>query len=170
MSQLPRWAWVAIGAGLLVAAFSAGRFSAPVQTEVQEVEKIVYQDRVVEKVVVKRAKAEEKVVFIDRTITDAGVHELITERTKTDETEKTKDEVDRTTSAEKQREQKATTTLRPDWRIGALVGASLREPALPLSGNLVLGVQVERRVVGGVSVGAWANTVGAAGGVVSVEF
>ena len=51
-----------------------------------------------------------------------------------------------------------------------LVGASLREPLVPIAGPLVLGASVERRIVGGLSAGAWLNTVGAAGASVSLEF
>ena len=51
-----------------------------------------------------------------------------------------------------------------------LVGASLREPLLPVAGPLVLGASLERRIVGGLSAGAWLNTVGAAGASLSVEW
>lgn len=162
-----RWA---IGLALLVAAFSAGRFTAPVRVETktewrdlstQELTRGMNFTRVVTRTITKN---------VVTTITDAGttITDLSVVR-EGDDTHAREDtaakRVDSSTGTAMQ-----TATVRPDWRIGALVGASLKEPALPLTGNLVIGVQVERRIVGGVSVGAWANTVGAAGGVVSVEF
>lgn len=63
------------------------------------------------------------------------------------------------------------TTARPDWRVGVLVGGQFAgKPALEFAGPLVLGGQVERRIVGEVWVGAWGLTSGAAGGSVAVGF
>ena len=170
-AKLKRFGVIALAVVVSSAAgFSAGRFSAPLKVETKEVERVVYQDRVVEKVITKKVKAEDRVVYIDRTITDAGVRELITETTKTLEGERTKDESTRDLMHESDKQREVKTVLRPDWRASVLVGASMREPALVITGPLVIGVQVERRIVGGVSLGVWANTVGAAGASGSIEF
>lgn len=155
----------------LVGAFSAGRFSAPLQVETREVEKVVFKDRIVERVVEVKAKAETKVVYRDRVVTKEGeIRERIVERTDTKEDTKRDDTktVDRVVERERIIENKI--TLRPNWRVGVLAGASLAKPLVPIAGPLVLGVQVEHRIAGGVSAGVWINTVGAAGAVVSVEF
>lgn len=57
------------------------------------------------------------------------------------------------------------------YRIGAQVGASWREPAVPIAGPLVLGVTVDVRL-GDLPVwlGAWGGTYGAAGGAITGEF
>jgi hypothetical protein len=171
-----RWALVALASVLLlVGAFSAGRFSAPLKVETRDVEKVVYQDRVVEKVVTveTKAKAETKVVYRDRVVTkDGTVTERVVERTDTKEDTKadTMAAADTSHTIVTEKENTAKTTLRPDWRVGVLFGASLAKPLVPISGPLVVGVQAEHRITGGLSAGLWANSVGAAGLVVSVEF
>lgn len=153
------------------AAFSTGRLTAPEKVEVREVEKVVWKDRVVEKVVTKRAKAEERVVYVDRVVSPKGeVREKRVTTTKADTREVA--DLGRTTESIGSTEKSAssTSTLRPDWRVGVLVGASLQEPLVPIAGPLVLGASLERRIVGGLSAGAWVNTVGAAGASLSLEF
>lgn len=167
---------IAAGVALaLVASFVGGRFSAPLKVETRDVEKVVFKDRVVEKIVTveKAAKVETKIVYRDRVIMKDGT---ITEREveKTDaktDTEKTADaskvevrEVEKLVTVEK------ITTLRPDWRVGILAGASIREPLVPIAGPLVLGLEVDRRIIGGFSAGVWVNTSGAAGVALSLEF
>lgn len=167
---------VALGAVLLLAcAFSAGRFSAPLKVEEREVERVVYRDRVVEveKIVEVQAKAETKIVYRDRVVKpDGEVHEREVERTDT------REDTSRVADSKREAEREATrervvekvVTLRPDWRVGVLAGATWREPAIPLAGPLVLGAQVDRRIIGGLSVGVWFNTVGAAGAALTLEF
>lgn len=178
---------VAISAAVVllvaVGGFSAGRFSAPLKVETKEVEKVVYKDKIVEKVVEKvvmvevKAKAETKIVYVDRVITKEGeVRERIVERTGTTENTNTNtnvavtDDTNRTSEGSKTVEVIKTVTLQPNWRVGILVGASLKDPFIPIAGPLVLGAQVEHRIFGGLSGGLWINTVGAAGAVVSMEF
>ena len=166
----PAWVKVSIGLALLVAAFSAGRFTAPVKVETRVEWKDLSTQELTRGMNFTRTLTRVVKRDVVTTITDAGT--TITDRTiehEGDASAATEDVTAKRVDSS-QGSQVQTTTVRPDWRVGALVGASLKEPALPLSGNLVLGVQVERRIIGGVSVGAWANTVGAAGGVVSVEF
>lgn len=152
---------------LLALAFSAGRFTAPEQ--VREVEKIAWKERAAEKKAEAKTKVVDRVVYVDRVVTAQGeVREKRTTRTLTDARELA--EVSKTTESSGSAEKSTVTTLRPDWRVGVLAGASLREPLVPLAGPLVIGVEVERRILGGVSAGVWANTSGAAGALVSVEF
>lgn len=167
-----RRALAAVGVVLALAgAFSAGRFSSPEKVRTLEVEKIVYRDRVVEKVVTQKAKAVDRVVYVDRVVTPEGeVREKRTTRTLTDARETVDAAKTLESSGESSRRAESLTTARPDWRVGVLVGASLREPLVPVAGPLVLGASVERRIVGGLSAGAWVNTVGAAGASVSLEF
>lgn len=170
-----RWIKLALLAlGLVVAAFSAGRFSAPEQVR----ERIEYRSLAVEDITAgfKWGKASTRTRTVKRdvvtTITDAGttIVDKTIEREGEGATENAEatEKIARTESTEKIAEK--ITTLRPDWRIGVQIGASLRAPALHITGPLVLGASVERRIVGGVSLGLWANTVGAGGASVSVEF
>lgn len=158
--------WIAGVLALVIIAglaFSAGRFSAPLQVETRDVERVVYRDRVV----TVKAKAETKVIYRDRTVTpDGAVRDLTT--TRTDTREGSASTGDHASETERKAETK--TTLRPDWRVGAKAGASLVTPALTLSGPVVVGVEVERRIAGGVSAGVWVNSVGAAGVGISMEF
>lgn len=149
---------------LLGLAFAAGRFTAPEQ--VREVEKLVWKDRIIEKVVTKKAKAVDRVVYVDRTVLPSGeVREKTSTRTITDARET--NDVAKTTESTGE---KITTPARPDWRVGALVGASLREPLLPIAGPLVLGAHVERRIAGPFTMGLWFTTGGAAGLSATGEF
>ncbi len=179
-----RVAWVPVAAVVALAgAFSAGRFSAPEKVVTKEVE--VFKDRVVEKVVTKevevvkvvKAKAETKIVYRDRVITpDGTVKEHEEERTETKEDEKTDGE--RKTDTEKVAERvveklvtvEKTVALRPDWRVGVLVGVQWPQPLLPFAGPMVLGVHADRRIVGGLYAGLWAHTGGSFGLGVSFEF
>lgn len=64
-----------------------------------------------------------------------------------------------------------TELTKPGWRVGVQAGATWKEPALQLTGPLVIGVSVEARLARTpVSVGAWGSTFGAAGASLSVEF
>lgn len=162
---------IALGAVLaLVGAFSVGRFTAPreVETRVewrdlstQELTKGMNFTRVVTRVVRRD---------VVTTITDAGttITDRSIEREGDDTAARETETAKRTDSSEGV--QVRTVTVQPAWRVALQAGASLREPAIPLTGPLVLGVQVEHRIAGGVSAGVWANTVGAAGVSLSAEF
>lgn len=155
---------------LLGLSFSAGRFTAPVKTDVREVEKVVWKDRVVEKVVTKRAKAVDRVVYVDRVVLPSGeVREKTSTRTLTDARELV-DSGKTSESAGKAESSSSSTTVRPDWRVGALAGASLREPLVPIAGPLVIGAHVERRIIGPFTVGVWGLTSGAFGVSATGEF
>lgn len=159
----------------LAGAFVGGRFSAPLQVQTVDVVKVAFQDRevvrVVEKVV--QAKAQTRVVYRDRVIATDGTvteHEFEKTDTKTD-TVKTSNGVkvsDRVGATESSHTQ--TVTLRPSWRVGLTVGASWPKPLLAFAGPLVVGLQVDYRIVGGLTAGLWLNTFGAAGVGLSLEF
>lgn len=166
--------WIAVAVAVLlvgVGAFSAGRFTAPLKTETR----IEWRELTVEDLTrgYTFARTVNRTVYrnVITTITpDAGtvIADTSIEREGTDEHGADQLTTKRTTDTA--RERVTTVTLRPDWRVGLQVGASLVTPALPITGPLVLGASVERRIVGGVSAGLWANTVGAGGASVSVEF
>lgn len=160
-----------IAAGLalvvVVIAFVVGRFTAPVET--RDVERVVFKDRVVEKVVEKAARVETRIVYRDRVTTKEGT---VTER-----------EIERTAEAEGATrgtssvatsagnlEHSTTTVVRPNWRVGVLAGATVKEPLVSLAGPLVIGLEVDYRIAGGLSAGVWANTSGAAGAALALEF
>lgn len=150
--------------------FSLGRLTAPPKVEVREVVKVEWKDRVVEKVVTRKAKAVDRVVYVDRVVSPEGeVREKRVTTTKADTREVA--DLGRTTESTGKAEAViSNSTPKPDWRVGVLVGASLREPLVPIAGPLVLGANVERRILGPVSLGAWATTGGAAGASLSAEF
>lgn len=159
----------------LAAAFSAGRFTAPERVQVREVERVEWRDRIVEKrvEVAAAARVETRVVYRDRVITkDGTVTEHEVERSGAVTETKTETKVDRAEEHEGKREvvREVRVEVRPDWRAAVLVGASVREPLLPVAGPLVVGVEVDRRIIGGLSAGVWASTVGAAGVSLSLEF
>jgi len=65
------------------------------------------------------------------------------------------------------------TAERPQWSVTALAGASLGSPPhlIPgLPGPLVVGAQLERRILGPLSAGLWATSSGAGGVSVRLEF
>lgn len=160
----------------LVGSFSAGRFSAPLKVETRDVERVVFKDRIVEKIVTVevKAKAETKIVWRDRVITKEGVvteHEI--EKTDTKEDTKKTADVDRvvTRDAERVVTVEKIVTLRPSWRVGVLAGASFQTPLLPIAGPLVLGVEAQYRIAGGLWAGLWTLPQhGAVGASISFEF
>lgn len=155
----------------LAAAFSAGRFSAPL--EVQTVDKVVWKEREQSNTAetTKKAKAKAKKVVTDTVKKPDGT--VVIKRVET---------VDEKSGVEKMAEgvvvrdvagdslKQTTTTLRPDWRVTLQVGASWQTPALNFAGPVVVGAQVDRRIYGGLTGGLWFNTFGAAGAGLSMEF
>lgn len=166
-----KWALrVLLALVLLALAFSAGRFTAPVQVS----ERVEYKTLAVEDItrgftfakrveVIRWRNVVTQITDAGTTITDSsGEHEGALTSGTGAETAKRSEAAEGSTVK--------TVTLRPEWRISGQVGASLVTPALPITGPLVVGVSVERRIIGGVSAGLWGNTVGAGGIVVSGEF
>jgi hypothetical protein len=161
---------------LVIAAtgYSAGRFSAPREVDTRTEYRTEYRTQTVEVVKWKTARA-----LDTRTTTtpvllstpDGGV--LVASKTTTETRERDaasgSTEASTDTHGATSGETSKKVTQQPDWRVGVQVGAGLK-PAVVITGPLVLGASVERRIIGGVSVGVWANTVGAAGASVSLEF
>lgn len=162
---------IALGAVLALGlAFSAGRFTAPREVETR----VDWRDLSTAELTrgMNFTRTVTRTVYRDvvTVVTDAGT--TITDRTIEREGD---DTAARETLAAKRTDSSTgtssrTVTAQPAWRVALQAGASMREPAIPLTGPLVLGVQVEHRIAGGVSAGVWANTVGAAGVVLSAEF
>lgn len=164
------WLAVAVLGGVLV-----GRFIGAAETKTRDVERVVYRDLTVEDITrgftfakqVEVTRWRNVVTAPDGTITDRTI-----EREGSAESGTVTEAITRVETVEVERERivEKTVTLRSDWRVSVLAGASLRDPLLPIAGPLVLGMSAERRIAGGLSVGLWVNTFGAAGGVVSMEF
>ncbi len=172
----PYLALFLVGALLAASSFAVGRYSAA-GPDVREVERIVYKDRVVEKIVEVKVKqaAEVKIVYREKTTKPDGTTvERTAERTDTKTDEKTDTKTDTERTAEGTRDvERVVIAQKPDWRVGALVGADVAFN--PLAASLLVGVQVERRIAGPFSVGIWAlvrpSPFGlAAGGSLALEF
>lgn len=166
-----------------VGSFTAGRFSAPLKVETREVERFSVLDLKTEDITrgMSFTKVDQRVIYKNIVTTVAESHDAGTVTTITDTSieryggaldgfvteQEARVEVvhaDREVLVEK------TVTLQPDWRIGVLAGASLREPLIPIASSLVLGVSIERRIAGGFGCGAWLLTAGAAGAICSIAF
>jgi hypothetical protein len=158
---------------ILILAFLGGRYTTP--TKVVETERIVYQEKIVEKIVEKKVEvaAKTKVVYRTTTITKEGETKIV-------EVEKTEKKTEKKTDSETNKDKeivkedtrtKLTEYARPQWKVGALVGYDF-SPVKPLdfAHGLTLGAHVERRLAGPIWVGVWAFHTGAVGASLSVEF
>lgn len=118
-----------------------------------------------------RVVTREKVVTrqVTRRIVERTAHTLPSGETTVRET--TREGIDTSTDAQRRADVEQRPAPAPAWRVSLQVGAAVgREPALQLSGPLVLGASVERRLAGPFSIGAWGSTAGAGGLSVSGEF
>lgn len=82
-------------------------------------------------------------------------------------------EVEKRVDVEKLVEKKVEVQVRPDWRVTPLVGLDVpRAISNPVAAQsaIVFGGQVERRILGPISAGAWGLSNGNVGVAVSVEF
>ena len=164
-----RWlAAVAFALASLAGAYVAGRASAPAKLE--ERERIVYQDRVRVERVVEQAQAKSteaatntRVItrYVKITTPDGGTREeahtdtAAATATKAAESSSSSDRLasERDTFLDQSREKVITRTEPADYGVTALVGWD-RLHARPNVGGLL----VERRIIGGVSIGAWATS------------
>ena len=167
LEPLPAWRVALVAVGVAGAAgftgFGIGRMNALEQVEEHALVLTVTREKTVER----WHRAKDRIVYVERTTSpDGTVLEKRSER-ETERAELARD-VDR--KADTRAETSKVTASRPDWRVGVLAGAAWTPPALTIAGPLVLGVQVERRIIGPFSLGAWGSTVGAAGLSVSGEF
>jgi hypothetical protein len=190
------WRKWLIGAGVLVAthvvAFAFGRYLVPEKVVVQEqvklveVEKqvVVAQEKVrVEKVYIqeesKRIHREEHTVAhpngmvetrktedinVDKVVKENGIQYVDREIIK---------EVEKRVDVEKVVEKRVEVQVRPDWKVTPMVGLDvprvIQNPVAAQSA-IVFGGQVERRILGPISAGAWGLSNGNAGVSVTVEF
>lgn len=166
-------------AGGVAAAFVVGelhgRRSAPAQVETRD--RVVYQDRVIEKRVEVAAKVEtaqtRRHMVRTRVTRPDGTREERTELHVGADTTK----AEQTTHVDAREETRHVTRdtevvvehVRNDWTVSTLVGA---DASLVLRGELrpIFGGLVQRRVLGPVSVGAWGLSSGAGGVSLSLEF
>lgn len=146
--------WFGIGLGVVVfgvLCFGAGRFAAP--TKVQTVVKTETVEKIVEKKVEVAAKT--KVVYVDRVITKEGeVRERIVER----EVEKSRTDTDRTNDRTDTTESSKTVESdAPRLNVSVLAGVDLNPKWQPIegAGPLSLGLSVNYRIAGPLTVGAW---------------
>jgi hypothetical protein len=165
----------------LLAAFFAGRSSVPTRVETKTVERVVYQDRVVTKTVTVQgeAKVETRVVYRDRTTIqkpDGTVVHRDIERTEAD-TESSKvssnsaEKVQETAVQREKAASKVQESASPQWRVNLLAGVEPLHLDRPqLFGPVALGLQVERRIIGPLWVGAFGLSSGVGGVSVGLEF
>jgi hypothetical protein len=168
---VPWWARALALVALVAAAFSAGRFSAPLEVDERVETKVVYRDRIVEKRVEAAARVETRVVYRDRIVKPDGT-KIEREIEKSDAAQHVEKKSERNEERLEARtiEVIKRVEVRPNWRVAASVGGTLREPLVPLAGPLVVGIEIDRRISGGLSLGVWASTQGAAGLTLSFEF
>lgn len=160
---------------IAVVGFSAGRYSAPLEVEERVEYRTEWKEKRVEVVKWRTARAVDTrttTTPVLLPVPDGGVVLATATTTETRERETATARLDtaidlsgNTTGSTSRK-----VTQQADWRLGVQVGASLRDPLLPIAGPLVLGASVERRIAGGISAGAWLNTSGAAGASISLEF
>ncbi len=170
------WRPVVVCIALLVAV-GAGRFLVPTKTAIMTVQKTVYKDRIVTQTVQSEAKTVEHVVYRDHTTVvykDGTVEHrdiVKTENATGDKTvTKSSKAVEQTQEAFKSAT-KEVTNAKPQWRVNLLAGVETFNLKAPqLLGPVALGVQVERRLIGPVWIGAFGLSSGSAGLSVGVEF
>jgi len=176
--------WREVGlACLALGGFFIGRLTVKPLVQTEYKERVVYQDKIVEKIVTveveKVAKAETKIVYRDRTVTPDGT---VTERTveKTDTKEDTTKEASATTEREKivyvdravEASRKEETPLKQN-HISLLVGYDGRPAFIEglNSRGVAGGLHYERRILNSpLFLGAWIVHTGSVGGSVGFEF
>ena len=166
-------------AAAAAAGYSLGRFTTPARIETREVEKVVTKVETKiewrEKVVIQKAKAETRIIYVDRVVEKDGTikEKIKTEIVATENTTANKDKEGNKNEKLEQEKEKIVTkvvTNHSNWRVGVDVGWSWPEPKVTIYGPLIIGVRVERRIVAGLNVGVWVNTSVAAGAGLSYSF
>lgn len=175
---------IAIAVLVLVAvgAFSAGRFSAPLEVKTIEVDRWKTLGLTTEDITrnMTFAKEVQKTVWKNVVTTivvtpDAGTTTTIAdnsiERIGSTENVTVIEQEARTSVVTEERERivEKTMTLQPDWSVGVIVGVSFNQPFLPISGPLIIGVEGERRIIGGFYLGGWLTN-NSAGGKGTLKF
>ena len=172
------WPWVLAIVVALAAGFTAGRFFVRPQVEIRTETKTEWRDREV----VKEVKVKGETVYVDRVVyrtidtrkePNGTMTTHTVERSDTDTHRQTTETSARDAVTERQGQAstvQVVTPVLPQWRAAVLAGASLKSPLLPVAGPLVLGLEVDRRIVGPFWLGVWAQTQGSAGVSLSAEF
>jgi hypothetical protein len=156
------------------AAVGATTFRRPARVEYREKEAIKWREKESVASAVSVARVEGPTVRVEwreRTVTEPG-GTVIVERWREREDKgpvstnlaATKIEV-REVQVDKVRDVLRIETRTPTWRASLMPGVSMTEPliSLPSASRAVLGVAIERQIVGPFSAGIWASTSGAAG-------
>ncbi len=153
--------------GMLGLGVALGRYATP--------PRVVTVTKVEVREVIKRVKVKDRAVTRTTTTvvepTPAGPKTTTHTETRTDEHTTTNTDKDATTHTAST----TTTGHRPDWRVGALIGAELSPSVAP---SLLVGAHLERRLAGPVWIGAWGMVsptpsgirAGAVGASLGVEF
>jgi hypothetical protein len=149
MIQLESWQKILLAILLAFGVgYGSGRYVQPAKVEIktQEVIKeveVVKHDTIT---VTKEIKKPDGTTEIDTTITDK--------------------DVETTTIADVKKTEETITNLKPQWNVRGLVGVSSFNFANPM----VYGLNIERRIIGPIFVGAWGTTDKSAGLSIGLEF
>lgn len=175
----------------LYACFAVGRYSRPARVVTRDVVHTEVQTRdVVHQQVVHDVQVQHDVQTQTRTVTVTKWAKapdgtpVVTQETHQEAATEAhgarQAETKATTAAEHEAHQVVTETrtvtveaARPSWAVTALAGASLGSPPHLVPGlpaPLVVGAQLERRILGPLSVGLWATSAGAGGVSARFEF
>jgi hypothetical protein len=169
---------VLVGVAIAVVFFLVGRDSVHptvktevvTKTEVQYQDKIQYQDRIVTKTVYVKV-AEKKTHKEEHIITHPDGSKEVVKTTDTDTTTKTSnntnttnDQKNNTTVTDNTKADSETKTVvdvpKADWHVSVLAGSDLNTfhvtPLAPYVSPILIGVSVERRVIGPFYMGTWA--------------
>lgn len=152
---------IAAAAACLFLGFYAGQLYGPTgQPRVEESTVVVNVTRTkkVEQKALQKKTYDKKITLPDGTKTEEHSEILV-------EKDDTKTDTDSSIST---KTDKVTTPQRPMYRATLMVGYAFKEPALPITGGLVVGVAAEARL-GSLPlwVGIWGSTQGAIGGQIS---
>lgn len=164
-----RVAFVVAIVAFSVGAFFAGRASAPEPETKVEFKSLLVED-LTRGLDTKKARSRIVQRNVVTTTTDAGT--VTVDKTTEHETDSELTTLTETSNKSVDTSNKISiASTQANWRVGVQAGASLREPSLVIAGPLVIGASVEARIAKTpMSVGLWANTVGAGGVSLSVEF
>jgi len=136
--------YIAIAAVVLATTFAVGRFSVSKKIEIKEVEKIVYQEKIVKDKEIARHKTSTTTKSPDGTETTTT-----TEDTKLDTHSDTQTDIAKDT--EKSRIE---TPMNIGMRFDVLAGLDVTNPA----GGYLFGVHVSKQLIGPINFGIWALT------------
>ena len=158
---------------LCALSFSAGAFLGPRRVEYKE--RVEFKQLAVEDITkgFTFAKTVNKTIYrnVVTTITDAGTTIVDTskEQEGIQENGAGNEKKSATVNTDVVKDTSKVVINQPKWRVGGSIGASAVKPWLPITGPMVIGVEGDYRVVGGVFVGLRLNTVGTASLAVSGE-